>query len=470
MKFSDIAEKCPASGRECAAEFLGTFMLVFTVGCNVLTGIGSWAVLSIAAVLAVMVYALGPVSGANLNPAVSVALGASGKMQWEKVGAYAAVQVLAGLLAGVFYALVFGKAFTLHPTSGHFLWQAGLAEIVYTFMLCTVVLNVAASNKHGGKNEFYGLAIGGVIVAGGYSGGSISMGCFNPAVAIGIDVSSGGGLYCLAYLVFELIGAALAAVAFKFCRPEDFDASHVDSSYSTRSKLLAEFLGVFILMFTAHLDVVSGATAGVVLSIAAALTCMIFALGSVSGGHFNPAVTLAAFLTGNQDAADMPAAGSYVGAQVGGAVAAALLAMAENSGASFPLGPVGAYSWVHALGCEIIFTFILVFVVISATSKDSSLKQFTALAVGGTVICGGLAAGGVSGGVLNPAVSTGIALTHAVGGGGFFAFLALFPYFLAELAGGGLAAFIFKSLHPEKASTPKLGASWLPFYGSSSSS
>merc|ERR1719284_2360432 len=112
------------------------------------------------------------------------------------------------------------KSFNLAPTADHTWWQACLVELLYTFMLCFVVLNVAASKVHAGKHQFYGLAIGFVIVAGAYSGGSISGGCFNPAVAIGIDVASAyfGVFYCAVYTVFELVGAALAAVCFQVCR------------------------------------------------------------------------------------------------------------------------------------------------------------------------------------------------------------------------------------------------------------
>merc|ERR1719174_2347393 len=91
-------------------------------------------------------------------------------------------------------------------------------------MLCFVVLNVAAPKKHKGKNQFYGLAIGFVIVAGGYAAGHISGGCFNPAVAFGIDVSGfkAGFGWSVAYTFFEIIGAAMAAGLFRVCRPEDF--------------------------------------------------------------------------------------------------------------------------------------------------------------------------------------------------------------------------------------------------------
>merc|ERR1719378_1820056 len=175
-----------------------------------------------------MIYALGKSSGANFNPAVSVALCIAGKLEQSEAVFYSVIQVLAGLFASTCYKALFKSSFSLHPTNGHTMQQAAFAELLYTFMLCFVVLNVAASKYHAGKNQFYGLAIGFVIVAGAYSGGSVSMGCFNPAVAFGIDVSSAycGVKYSLIYTAFEFLGAGLAAGAFKVCRGEqEEDAS-----------------------------------------------------------------------------------------------------------------------------------------------------------------------------------------------------------------------------------------------------
>jgi len=303
-----------------ASEFIGTFMLVFTIGCNVLSGQAVWGGVSIACVLMVMIYALGKSSGANFNPAVSVALGLTNKLEWNEVAIYAGVQTLAGILAGLCYVGMFGASFNLVPTAGHTWWQAGLAEMLYTFMLCFVVLNVAASNKHAGKDQFYGIAIGFVIVAGAYSGGSVSMGCFNPAVAFGIDISSAhqfGIKYCFIYTVFELVGAALAAGAFKICRAtqeEDVDADADDNA-----KLLSEFLGTYMLVLTVGLNVLSGSSAAA-FSIAASLMCMIFALGSCSGAHFNPAVTTAIICRGKMSPQD---GAKYMGVQVAAGICAA---------------------------------------------------------------------------------------------------------------------------------------------------
>merc|ERR1719487_326568 len=113
------------------------------------------------------------------------------------------------------------------------------------------------------------------------------MGCFNPAVAFGIDVSSifyHGVKYCIIYSIFELAGAFLAAQAYLVCRG-DQDAFLQDKDLAdlgqftvpTGSKLLSEFLGTFMLVLTVGLNVLSGSAAGA-FSIAAALMCMIFAL------------------------------------------------------------------------------------------------------------------------------------------------------------------------------------------------
>merc|ERR1719174_3674076 len=102
-----------------------------------------------------------------------------------------------------------------------------LCELLYTFMLCFVVLNVAASKKNNQRkgNQYFGLAIGFVIVAGAYGPGAVSGGCFTPAVAFAIDSSSihKGFGWCLVYTIFELLGAAAAVGAFKLVRPEEQD-------------------------------------------------------------------------------------------------------------------------------------------------------------------------------------------------------------------------------------------------------
>lgn len=149
------------------AEFVGTYLLIFTVGCNVLGGQAVWGGVSIACVLMVAIYALGGISGANFNPAVTATLamvnsmGGPGGMDGSTAGQYIATQLVAGLCAAFSYSALWGTSFNLAPAKGFGWLNAGLCEFFYTFMLCFVVLNVAVAKK----TMYYGLAIGFVIVA-----------------------------------------------------------------------------------------------------------------------------------------------------------------------------------------------------------------------------------------------------------------------------------------------------------------
>jgi aquaporin Z len=432
-------------------EFLGTFLLVFTVGCNVLAGNSTWAVTSIASVLMVSIYAMGSVSGAHFNPAVTTAITLCGKMDsWLEALIYMVVQLAGGILAGLCYLVIFGKSFNLAPGEG-FGWASAMTvEILYTFMLCFVVLNVACPAMSNG-NEYYGLAIGFVIVAAGYAAGGISGGAFNPAVAFGVDVSSAGlGFgWCFAYMSYELTGAALAALCFAVVHPEEFlNADGVPRRVNeTVKKLTAEFIGTYFLVLTVGLNVLGGSPAAA-WSIAASLMCMIYAVGNVSGAHFNPAVTFAILLSGRKKIPGgiMEAAGYMFVQIVAGILAGGTYSLLM--GTSFGLGPGPKYNWIAVALAEIIFTFILCFVVLNvATVASSPAKDMVGLAIGMCVTVGGYAIGAISGGSLNPAVSFGIDTAHAVHGN-FWSNCLL--YSGCEFIGAGLATLFFFGVHPNE--------------------
>jgi len=436
------------------AEFVGTFLLVFTVGCNVLSGTAVWNGTSIAAVLMVSIYALGGVSGANFNPAVSLALGITKSMggpgmEWKEVGIYCVVQIAAGIVAGLSYAAMFLKVVNVAPKPGFGWWEAMLAEVLYTFMLCFVVLNVAAAKKNAGM-QFYGLAIGFVIVAGAYGAGNISGGAFNPAVALGLDVSSAGvGFgWGFAYTGYEIVGAALAAGLFRVCRPDDFgeELEGPDKDqYKLGTKCVSEFIGTFILVLTVGLNVLTNSPAGA-FSIAASLMCMIFALGNCSGAHFNPAVTVAIMMSG-RDKCPPAEGGAFIGCQLAGGIVAAYTYAAMMHGNTFALAPKDPYNWAQALAGEAVFTFVLCFVVLNVATIASPLSQYFGLAIGFCVVAGGFAIGNVSGGSLNPAVSTGISAARIIGGGHFYNCLI---YSLFELIGAAAAAGVFRAVRPSE--------------------
>jgi len=424
------------------SEFVGTFLLVFTVGCNVLGGSAVWAATSIACVLMVSIYALGGVSGAHFNPAVTVTLMMAGKMDDMKTAAiYVCMQLAGGVIAAFCYSFLCGSTFNLQPGQGFSYQEATLVEVLYTFMLCFVVLNVAATKATQG-NQYYGLAIGFVIIAGGYAAGSISGGAFNPAVAVGIDIASvrlGFGA-SLAYIVAELIGAALAAALYRVVRPEEYGGT----AGALSTKCVSEFIGTFFLVLTVGLNVMARSPAAA-WSIAASLMCMIYALGSVSGAHFNPAVTLAIFLSGrgkiSGGATEMFA---YMGTQILAGIMAACMYTAIYDGKTFPLAPGNGFSHVEVAFAEIAFTFVLCFVVLNvATSKDASANMF-GLAIGSCVTVGGNAIGAVSGGSLNPAVSFGIDFA-SIKINGVSNCLA---WSLFEFMGAALAAAVFAGTRP----------------------
>jgi aquaporin Z len=396
----------------------------------------------------VSIYALGGVSGANFNPAVSLALACSQQLDWLTAGIYMVVQIFAGIVAGLSYLAMYGDSFNLAPAGDYGAMQAGMAEMLYTFMLCFVVLNVACSTKSGNcPNQFYGLAIGFVIVAGAYGAGAVSGGCFNPAVAFGIDVSSAhkGFGWSFVYLIFECFGAVLASGLHRVVRPQEYGMS-IDP---IARNLTSEFLGTFFLVLTVGLNVHHKSPAGA-FSIAASLMCMIYALGNVSGAHFNPAVTVSIFLAGRGKAGSLANVGMYIAVQTFAGILAGMC-YAGITGHGFPLGPKAKYGWGQVAYAEFMFTFVLCFVVLSvATTKAIAgpTKDFFGLAIGSCVTVGGCAIGAVSGGSLNPAVSWGIDAADLITGGGVWS--NCITYSALEFSGAAVAALVFYATHPSE--------------------
>lgn len=198
-------------------EFIGTFFLVLTIGLTV-TAASPFAPLAIGAGLMVMVYMGGHISGAHYNPAVSLALLLRKKMPGTDFAPYVVAQLLGATAAAASVHLIVGKTFAPAPGEGVTLLSALLVEVLFTFALALVVLNVATSKATAG-NSYYGLAIGFTVTAGAYAGGPISGAAFNPAVGIGpilINATLGSGSFdqLWLYLVGPLLGGVLAAVAY----------------------------------------------------------------------------------------------------------------------------------------------------------------------------------------------------------------------------------------------------------------
>ncbi|HVU63400.1 MAG TPA: aquaporin [Phycisphaerales bacterium] len=198
-------------------ELIGTFFLVFGIATIVPTN-SPIAPLIIGLGLAVMVYMGGPVSGAHYNPAVTLAVWLRGKISPNEALAYMAVQIV-GALAGAAAGLVLlNKTVAIAPGPGVHIGIALLSEVIFTFALALVVLNVATT-KQTANNSYYGFAIGMTVAVGAATVGPLSGGAFNPAVGLGLTIIAtlkGAGLaHVWLYIVGPFAGAILAAMAFR---------------------------------------------------------------------------------------------------------------------------------------------------------------------------------------------------------------------------------------------------------------
>lgn len=426
-----------------AADFAGTFLLVFTVGCNVLSdslsGNSIWGGVSIACVLMVSIYALKGISGANFNPAVTFSLVLTDNMEYSRAIPYMLCQMLGGLTGGVCSRSLYGLPTNIGPVNGFDWLSILMCEGIYTMMLCFVVLNVAATPKKQ-PNEYYGLAIGFVIVAGAYGAGAVSGGCFNPAVAFGMNNWSMKSKWPVIYLLSEFIGAVLAALLYSLIRPESCTGKAPESGRGEappKVRLLSEFLGTFMLVLTVSLNIQANSPAAA-FSIAASLMCMIYALGDVSGAHFNPAVTIAILCHGQ---IDISTCGSYVVVQLfAGVAATSTSALLYGTKPSIALGKFSMYSCACA---EMAFTAVLCYVVLCvAVSKKTVSETMFGLAIGACIIVGGNAVGAISGGYFNPAVSLGLGEPNEI-------IIALL-YIWFQITGGLLAALGHKITHGDE--------------------
>jgi len=203
-------------------EFIGTFFLVMTVGMTVIdpgAAGGGLAPLAIGSALMIMVYAGGHVSGGHYNPAVTLAVWLRGRCPQADVPGYIVAQVAAGIVAA--FVVLGLKNDPVVPTQSIHVLPALIAELVGTFALAYVVLNVATAKSTTG-NSFYGLAIGFTVMTMAFALGPVSGGAFNPAVAVGITLMKLAKVTNLwIYLVANFGAGALAAYVFQYINPED---------------------------------------------------------------------------------------------------------------------------------------------------------------------------------------------------------------------------------------------------------
>eukprot|EP00928_Gymnodinium_smaydae_P025948 TRINITY_DN2051_c0_g1_i1.p1 TRINITY_DN2051_c0_g1~~TRINITY_DN2051_c0_g1_i1.p1 ORF type:complete len:466 (-),score=89.35 TRINITY_DN2051_c0_g1_i1:95-1492(-) len=441
------------------SEFIGTFLLTFTAG---VVALGSDVVPEalgpsiLGFLLLALMYSFGRVSGGHFNPAVSLTLGLAEKIRWPQVLAYSLVQVSAAILGGYTQLRLYGKAIAIGPKPGAVWWEAMIVEILYTTLLGLVFLCVTSKRNHPDRNpnQFYGVAIGFALIASCAACGGVSGAALNPAVAIGLDVwghSTGAHLQCWAYTVYQCLGAGLASLLFWLTHPEDYmnDASAKVYEPSLPTRLSSEFVGTFYLVLTLGLCTV-GNSVSTAWAVAAVLTSVMYSFGDVSGGHFNPAVTLSAVLCRKIDISLFHGV-LYACVQCIAGLFAGVLSAGLSKGRTFPLEPKLPYTEWAAYLLEVVYTALLALAVLStgyAKGIRTLLRRnyFFGLTSGLVRFVGAVSSAKVSGGSFNPAVSVGIGFAHTLNYGNLYYTLS---YSLAELIGGAVAVVAFAIVHAE---------------------
>lgn len=214
----------------CFAEVIGTFALVFT-GCGAVIvndlyggGLGHLGInIVFGLVVMAMVYSIGNVSGAHINPAVTIGFYVAGRFPVKLILPYVASQFAGAILAGVMLRLLFPTHGTLGGTQPAVPIPSAIAiEVLLTFILMYVILNVSTGHKE--KGIMAGVAVGGVVTLNALVGGPLTGAAMNPARSLGPALASMNLESIWLYLTAPVIGAILAWPACRMtqgpnCRP-----------------------------------------------------------------------------------------------------------------------------------------------------------------------------------------------------------------------------------------------------------
>ena len=210
--------------RKCLAEYIGTFALVFAgtmaivtneVSDGTVTHVG--IALTFGLVVMTGIFAVGDVSGAHFNPAVSLAFWLSRRLPAKETTAYIATQCIAAISASLTVRLLFPDNTGLGATqpSGT-ITQSFILEVLMTFFLVFVIFSVSTGAKEKGITA--AIAIGGVVALEALFGGPISGASMNPARSLGPALISGNLTHLWIYIAAPIIGAAIAVPTCKGVR------------------------------------------------------------------------------------------------------------------------------------------------------------------------------------------------------------------------------------------------------------
>ena len=212
--------------RNCIVELIGTFFLVFAgtgaIVVNDLTGaLGHVGVaITWGLIVMVLIYAVGDTSGAHMNPAVTIAFWIGKRFELNKVLPYIIAQLIGAFIASITLHFLFPENLTLGASLPLNNWeQAFVFEVILTFFLMYVILNVSTGAKE--KGIMAGAAIGATVGLEAMFAGPICGASMNPARSIAPAVVSGNTQYLWVYIVATVLGAILAVGICKITRNEN---------------------------------------------------------------------------------------------------------------------------------------------------------------------------------------------------------------------------------------------------------
>ena len=215
------------SQKKWLAEFLGTYLLVFVgTGAMVINDVTNGAVSHVGVaicwglIVTTMIYSFGELSGAHINPAVSIAFWMSGDLQLKQLLPYLIVQFLGALAASAsLWALFPGLTVYGDTLPAGAVSQTFFLEVILTFILMLVIFRVAKGSKQTG--QLAGFVIGFVVLFEAMFAGPITGASMNPARSLGPAIISGNLSTVWIYLVAPILGASIAVLFYKLLKQSE---------------------------------------------------------------------------------------------------------------------------------------------------------------------------------------------------------------------------------------------------------
>lgn len=446
-------------------ECTGTFALCYTVGTagthnSTATNYDRPLVgLAVGTVLGVMVYLGGAISGGHYNPAVTLGAVIAGATTPLDGVLYSIAQLTGSFIGGgLAYATRGDDAGYPLLDMGISHGQAFLLEFLFTMFLVITVLNTAVAEATKGNN-YFGFAIGSALFVGATSIGPYTGAALNPAVGLGVPLAVAGTANWV-HVFAPLLGGIVGGLKYLHNHPapdvlprdllSDVRAWLHGNYSKKRSEFWNEFTGTFYLCLTistaaAGFEGNLGASPVAPLAIGSSLMVAVYFGGHISGGHYNPAVSVGLALIRKFPARSLP---KYLIAQIGASFAAGGVAFSSLHGVAYEVTcgypePDKELAVVRSVVAEATFTFLLVTAVMfSATTRRTHGNSFFGFCIGMTVFVGAVSVGGVSGGAFNPAVGTGLPICCGKASD-------IWIYWASDFLGAGAAAIFYIMTSPE---------------------